>query len=64
MAKTKKVTTTDTPTKELFTLQPPLPYQLRYIAFTDETTKTEIVNQALMQYIAAWEKKNGPIPTK
>ena len=37
---------------------------LKYIAFTDDATRTDIINEALVDYIAKWEKKNGPIPKK
>lgn len=37
---------------------------LKYIAFTDDVTRTDIINEALTEYIARWEKKNGLIPKK
>lgn len=67
MAKNKKVETateTDKPKNALFALRQPLPYQLRYIAFQDNITQTDIVNDALTEYVSKWEKKNGPIPKK
>lgn len=37
---------------------------LKYISFTDERTQAAIINEALSEYIAKWEKKNGPVPKK
>lgn len=37
---------------------------IKYIAFTDEKTQTDIMNEALEDYVAKWEKKNGPVPKK
>jgi hypothetical protein len=55
---------TTTSKKSLFTLDTTIKKQIRYIAFTDETTQTEVVNQALTEYVQKWEKKNGKIPLK
>jgi predicted DNA-binding protein len=37
---------------------------LKYVAFMSEKTQTDIINEALTDYIAKWEKKNGSIPKK
>jgi hypothetical protein len=37
---------------------------LKYIEYKDDRTRTDIVNEALTDYIAKWEKKNGPVPKK
>lgn len=37
---------------------------IKYIAFTDEKTQTDILDEALIDYVAKWEKKNGPVPKK
>lgn len=37
---------------------------LKYIAFMSERTQTDIIDEALTDYITKWEKKNGPIPIK
>lgn len=37
---------------------------LKYIEYHDDRTRTDIVNEALIDYIAKWEKKNGPVPKK
>lgn len=37
---------------------------LKFISFTDEKTQTDIINEALGDYISKWEKKNGAIPKK
>lgn len=44
-----------------FRLEPELIKKMKFVAFTDETTQTAIVDQALKDYFAKWEKKNGPI---
>jgi hypothetical protein len=35
---------------------------LRYIEYKDDITRTDIVNEALSDYIIKWEKKNGGVP--
>lgn len=37
---------------------------LKYVAFMSEKTQTDIIDDALSDYIAKWEKKNGAIPKK
>ena len=37
---------------------------LKYVAFMSEKTQTDIIDDALTDYIAKWEKKNGLIPKK
>lgn len=37
---------------------------LKYVAFMSEKTQTDIIDEALTDYIAKWEKKNGAIPKK
>jgi predicted transcriptional regulator len=54
----------DSPKKSIFNLDNAIQKQLKYVAFTDERTMTEIVNEALADYLAKWEKKHGPIPDK
>lgn len=52
------------PKKSLFNIEEKMKKQIKYIAFTDERTQTDIVSEALVDYIAKWEKKNGPIPVR
>ncbi|MEJ7738519.1 MAG: hypothetical protein WKF97_13900 [Chitinophagaceae bacterium] len=35
---------------------------IKYISFRDERTLKDIIDDALVEYITKWEKKNGPIP--
>lgn len=37
---------------------------IKYIAFTDEKTQTDILDEALTDYVAKWEKKNEAVPKK
>ena len=37
---------------------------IKYIAFTNEKTQTDIIDEALTDYVGKWEKKYGPIPKK
>jgi hypothetical protein len=62
MAPKKKTT----PVKERTSLyiQPELFQNMKYVIYKDEVTQTDIVNEALTEYFAKWEKKNGPIPKK
>lgn len=34
--------------------------KLRYISFMDRKTQTDVIGEALTEYITKWEKKNGP----
>lgn len=38
--------------------------KLKYIAFMDRKTQTEVYDEAFTDYIAKWEKKNGPAERK
>ena len=37
---------------------------IKFIAFTEERPQTQVMDQALTEFIERWEKKNGPIPKK
>ena len=50
--------------KASYDLLPSRIYQLKYIAFHSEKKQTEILDEALADYIAKWEKKHGAIPVK
>lgn len=50
--------------KASFNIDPAIVRKLRIIAALDGSTQTEILNSLLNDYIAKWEKKNGPIPVK
>ena len=66
MAKAKAIPSEDGPDKEKTALYINIDTMkaLKYIAFTDDVTRTDIINEALVDYIAKWEKRNGPIPKK
>ena len=34
--------------------------KLKYISFMDRKTQTDVFDEAFSDYIAKWEKKNGP----
>lgn len=38
--------------------------KVKYISLMDEIDITEIVEEALNEHVAKWEKKNGAIPKK
>lgn len=52
------------PKMSIFELETGVKKKLKYIAFTDEKTQAQIVNDALLDYFAKWEKKNGPVPER
>lgn len=35
---------------------------IKFIAFSEEKPQTQIMDQALSEFIERWEKKNGPVP--
>lgn len=37
---------------------------IKLIALMEERKQTDIIDEALLDYIAKWEKKNGPVPKK
>lgn len=37
---------------------------IKYISLMDEKTQTDIINEALKNYIEQWEQKNGTIQKK
>jgi len=47
-----------------FYLSPDFKIKMKYVAFMSEKTQTLIVDEALTDYFAKWEKKNGAIPKK
>jgi hypothetical protein len=61
MAKTTKTTTDKL---IAFRIQAPLLKKLKYIAFQEETTQTALVENAIIEIIAKYEKKHGEIPVK
>jgi hypothetical protein len=65
MAKVKKPAEVEEKTEpQTFRLRPTLLKKLKYIALMDDTTQTDIVDSSLSEFIAKWEKKNGPVPIK
>ncbi len=62
MAK-KYAPTEDKEKTSLFMLKPHMK-ALKYISYADEKTQTDIINEAMGEYITKWEKKNGPVPKK
>jgi len=35
---------------------------IKFIAFTESKKQTDIMEQALTEFVKRWEKKNGPVP--
>lgn len=35
---------------------------LKYVAFMTSRNQTEVIDEALSEYVERWQKKNGPIP--
>ena len=66
MAKKKSAPKADSQTKERTTvfLRPAMVRNVKYIAFMDEKTQTDVLDEALTEYVAKWEMKNGEIPKK
>ena len=62
--KTIKKESEPTKKRNTFFFLPETTKKVKYIAFMDEKTQTGIIEEALNEYIAKWEKKNGPIPVK
>ncbi len=60
----KKISSTQGKEKTSLYIQLDLLSDLKYIEYKDDRTRTDIMNEALVDYIAKWEKKNGPIPKK
>jgi hypothetical protein len=56
--------TEDVPTRTTLIIRPSIIRKLKYIALADGTTQTAIIDGELTDYVAKWEKKNGPIPVK
>lgn len=50
--------------KASFNIDPVIVRKLKKIAAAEETTQTDILAGLLNDYIAKWEKKNGPVPLK
>jgi hypothetical protein len=50
--------------KSLFTLEEDNRRKLKAVAGILDKDQQEIVNEALKDWIAKWEKKNGKIPVK
>jgi hypothetical protein len=59
MAKSDKPNTKD---RTSLYLSPQTSHGLRYVVFMDKRTQTEIIEEALQQYLERWEKKHGPVP--
>jgi hypothetical protein len=65
MAKASKPIEQDKRTEPAtFRLKPDILKKLKYIAFTDDTKQTDIVEKSLEEFIVKWEKKHGEIPVK
>jgi hypothetical protein len=47
-----------------FRLPSPLLKKLKYISVMEETTQTDLIEKAILEIIAKYEKKNGTIPVK
>ena len=43
-------------------LDPATVWGLKYVALMDAKTQTDIIQEALNEYLGKWEKKNGPVP--
>jgi hypothetical protein len=40
----------------------PLLRAIKFISFTDERTQADLINEAISDFVAKWEKKNGQVP--
>ena len=56
--------TEDVPTRTTLIIRPSVIKKMKVMAAMGGTTQTALVDEALTDYIAKWEKKNGPIPVK
>lgn len=54
----------DKPVKNSYMIRPLLNKQMKYICLTEGGNPSQLIDQVMSEYIAAWEKKNGPIPVK
>lgn len=61
MAKDKKNTQDEKERTSLF-LKTDMIRSIKYVCFMDEKNQTQVVEEALTDYLAKWEKKNGPVP--
>jgi hypothetical protein len=52
------------PKKSLFTLEEENRKKLKIVSVITERDMQDIVNEALNEWFAKYEKKNGPIPVK
>lgn len=48
-------------TRKTYLVTKELDGKVNKIAYWDRRTVKEVINEALSNYIAAWEKKNGPV---
>lgn len=63
MAKNAKTTQEGKDRTSLY-LAPEMIRSIKYICFMDEKNQTEVIIEALAEYITKWEKKRGPVPPK
>lgn len=56
--------TNDDKEKTSLYIQKDLMKSIKYISFYDEKTQTDILQEALQEYVTRWEKKNGAVPKK
>lgn len=61
MAKAQKLKSKPKDRGSLY-LTPPTMWKLKYIALMDNNRQSDIIEESLSEYIAKWEKKNGPVP--
>ncbi len=61
MAKAQKLKSEPKDRGSLY-LTPPTMWKLKYIALMDNNRQSDIIEEALVDYFAKWEKKNGDVP--
>ena len=64
MAKASSSDNSDSKERTTVILRTEMIRNIKYIAFSDEKTQTDIIDEALTEYVTKWENDNGPIPKK
>jgi hypothetical protein len=62
MPMTKKYSSGEDKEKTSLFINKDIMRTLKYISFINQRTQTEIINEVLGEFVAKWEKKNGPVP--
>jgi hypothetical protein len=57
----KSTTNTEETSKTFFPLRNSLTKKINFICLKESNTQTEVVDEALAEYVAMYEKKNGEI---